>query len=96
MGEREVPIAVDGHGSGLYRRQDGSCAWVDKEHPEDRWIRDMCESQDARWQDYEREQELELARQAERDRWAEEDDEWPWRRREKPSGLMYHLPERTE
>jgi hypothetical protein len=79
----------DGHGNGLVEREDGSRAFVDREHPEERWIRTMTEQADFDWDAHERELAIEAEREAERDRWAREDNEWPWRRRERPAGLMY-------
>ena len=76
--------------SGLVRMRDGSLAFTDTDC-EERWIRAMCEQQEAKYADMEREREIDEFCQEERDRWAAEDDEWPWRRREKPRGLMYGL-----
>lgn len=85
------PLLTDAHGSGLYEADDGARAWRDMEHPEDRWIRTMAEDAEREAEAMERERDLEIARTTERDRWADEDDEWPWRKRERPAGLMYGL-----
>lgn len=85
------PLIVDEQGSGLHEHPDGRRAFIDREHPEGRWIRWMTEASEAEAAWREREEEIERDREAQRDRWAEEDDEWPWRKRERPSGLMYGL-----
>lgn len=88
------PILVDEHGSGLHEHADGRRAFIDRESPEERWIRWMGEAAEAEAAWREREEEIERDREAERDRWAEEDDEWPWRKREHPAGLMYGVEAR--
>lgn len=91
-----TPIAVDDHGSGLYESADGARAFRDMENPEDRWMRTMAEGYERECEERERAEDMERLILSERERWAEEDDEWPWRRREKPCGLMYGVEARDD
>lgn len=77
-----TPILVDPAGSGLYRLGSGGFAFVDVESAEDRWIRHQVEEEEARWAEAERQQELDWLSKSERDRWAEECESMPWRKRE--------------
>ena len=79
--------------SGLIQMRDGNLAFTDTDC-EERWIASMVQQDEAKWKQYEHDLELDAMLKDERDRWAEEDDEAPWRRREKPSGLMYYIEDK--